>query len=159
MKNSNDTMGNRTRDLLTCSALPQPTAPPRTRLISYNKSPIQNFTEYLSKNPQGNQHVKGKKTGKYTHTQAYTARPTKRLQRFQCLSTGFFRVKTITPTRVVLYYNAATCNVSSDITYELGPLAVRNNSYRAHHKRVRFKEHVMINFTSDKSGGVKSSGV
>ena len=30
MKNSNDTIGNRTRDLPTCSAVPQPTAPPRT---------------------------------------------------------------------------------------------------------------------------------
>ena len=30
MKNSNDTIGNRTRDLLTCSAVPQPTAPPRS---------------------------------------------------------------------------------------------------------------------------------
>ena len=29
MKNSNDTIGNRTRDLLACSAVPQPTAPPR----------------------------------------------------------------------------------------------------------------------------------
>ena len=28
MKNSNDNIGNRTRDLLTCSAVPQPTAPP-----------------------------------------------------------------------------------------------------------------------------------
>ena len=28
MKNSNDTIGNRTCDLPTCSALPQPTAPP-----------------------------------------------------------------------------------------------------------------------------------
>ena len=28
MKNSNDTIGNRTRDLPTCSAVPQPTAPP-----------------------------------------------------------------------------------------------------------------------------------
>jgi len=28
MKISNDTIGNRTRDLMTCSALPQPTAPP-----------------------------------------------------------------------------------------------------------------------------------
>ena len=30
MKNSNDTIGHRTRDLPTCSAVPQPTAPPRT---------------------------------------------------------------------------------------------------------------------------------
>ena len=30
MKNSNDTIGNRTRDVPTCSAVPQPTAPPRT---------------------------------------------------------------------------------------------------------------------------------
>ena len=30
MKNSNDTIGNRTRDLPACSAVPQPTAPTRT---------------------------------------------------------------------------------------------------------------------------------
>ena len=29
MKNSNDTIGNRTRDLLACSTVPQPTEPPR----------------------------------------------------------------------------------------------------------------------------------
>ena len=29
MKNCNDTIGNRTRDLPACSAVPQPTAPPR----------------------------------------------------------------------------------------------------------------------------------
>jgi len=29
MKNSNDTIENRTRDLPACSAVPQPTAPPR----------------------------------------------------------------------------------------------------------------------------------
>ena len=29
MKNSNETPGNRTRDLPACSAVPQPTAPPR----------------------------------------------------------------------------------------------------------------------------------
>jgi len=29
MKNSNKTIGNRTRDLPACSAVPQPTAPPR----------------------------------------------------------------------------------------------------------------------------------
>ena len=28
-KNSNDTIGNRTRDLPACNAVPQPTAPPR----------------------------------------------------------------------------------------------------------------------------------
>jgi hypothetical protein len=28
MKNSNDTIGNRARDLLACGAVPQPTAPP-----------------------------------------------------------------------------------------------------------------------------------
>jgi len=32
MKNSNDTIGNRTRDLPACSAVPQPTAPPRAPL-------------------------------------------------------------------------------------------------------------------------------
>jgi hypothetical protein len=34
MKNSNDTIGNRTRDLPTCSAVPQPTAPPAARNAS-----------------------------------------------------------------------------------------------------------------------------
>jgi hypothetical protein len=29
MKNSNDTIGNQTRDLMTCSTVPQQTAPPR----------------------------------------------------------------------------------------------------------------------------------
>ena len=32
MKNSNDTIGNRTRDLPSCSAVPQPTAPPSKQL-------------------------------------------------------------------------------------------------------------------------------
>jgi hypothetical protein len=30
MKNSSDIIGNRTRDLTVCSAVPEPTAPPRT---------------------------------------------------------------------------------------------------------------------------------
>jgi hypothetical protein len=30
MKNSNETIGNRTRDLPACRTVPQPTAPPRT---------------------------------------------------------------------------------------------------------------------------------
>ena len=33
MKDSNDTIGNRTRDLLTCSAVPQPTAPPQSQAL------------------------------------------------------------------------------------------------------------------------------
>ena len=35
MKNSNDTVGNRTHDLPTCSAAPQPTALPRAPTFSY----------------------------------------------------------------------------------------------------------------------------
>jgi len=37
MKNSNDTIGNRTRDLPACSAVPQPTAPPRAPLAGASK--------------------------------------------------------------------------------------------------------------------------
>jgi hypothetical protein len=33
MKNSTDTIGNRTRDLPACSAVPQPTAPPRVPIL------------------------------------------------------------------------------------------------------------------------------
>jgi hypothetical protein len=45
MKNSNDTIGNRTRDLMVCSAVPRPTAPPhtlaqyRTRSSTYRTAP------------------------------------------------------------------------------------------------------------------------
>ena len=45
MKNSGDTIGNRTRDLPACSAVPQPTAPPRAlHLYIYN---IYNLEEYV----------------------------------------------------------------------------------------------------------------
>ena len=36
MKNSNDSIGNRTRDLLACSAVSQPTAPPRAPVLKSN---------------------------------------------------------------------------------------------------------------------------
>jgi hypothetical protein len=36
MKNSSDTIGNRTRDLPACSAMPQQTAPPRARQCNIN---------------------------------------------------------------------------------------------------------------------------
>ena len=36
IKKSNDTIGNRTRDLPTCSAVPQPTAPPRAPIHIYS---------------------------------------------------------------------------------------------------------------------------
>jgi len=35
MKNSNDTIGNRTRDLPACIAEPQPTAPPRGSMLIF----------------------------------------------------------------------------------------------------------------------------
>ena len=40
MKNSNDSIGNRTRDLPACSTTPQPTAPPR--------APLQHCTTFIS---------------------------------------------------------------------------------------------------------------
>ena len=43
MKNSSDTIGNRTRDLSACSAVPQPTAPLRAALYFVFK----NFFVYL----------------------------------------------------------------------------------------------------------------
>jgi len=48
MKNSNDTIGNRTLDLLACSAVPQPTAPPRTpQLHMNNKSKVSEVSEQM----------------------------------------------------------------------------------------------------------------
>ena len=41
MKNSSDTIGNRTRDLPACSAVPQPTAPPRELIKDEGKDLIQ----------------------------------------------------------------------------------------------------------------------
>jgi hypothetical protein len=38
MKNSEDTIGNRTRDLPACGAVPQPTAPPRAPLETVNNT-------------------------------------------------------------------------------------------------------------------------
>ena len=46
MKNSNDTIGNRTRDLPACSAEPQPTAPPRA-------------PQYYKVNKNGGEHGEG----------------------------------------------------------------------------------------------------
>jgi hypothetical protein len=39
MKNSNDTIGNRTRDLLVFSEMPQPTAPPRVPTTNWVLNP------------------------------------------------------------------------------------------------------------------------
>jgi len=38
MKNSNDTIGNRTRNLPACSAVPQPSAPPRAPITAHNNN-------------------------------------------------------------------------------------------------------------------------
>jgi len=38
MKNANDTIGNRTRDLPACSKVPQPTAPQRTPLKDHDQA-------------------------------------------------------------------------------------------------------------------------
>jgi len=43
MKNSNDTIGNRTRDLPTCSAVPQPTAPPRPKRVADEIKTVKSF--------------------------------------------------------------------------------------------------------------------
>ena len=43
MKNSNDTIGNRSRDLPTCSAVPRPTALPRAPKFHFQSSKISSF--------------------------------------------------------------------------------------------------------------------
>ena len=50
MKNSNDTIGNRTRDLPACNAMPQPTAPPRTPMQDSIVVNIKKIDLYLSEN-------------------------------------------------------------------------------------------------------------
>ena len=60
IKNSNETIGNQTRDLPGCSAVPRPTAPPRASIII---STTMKLIRYLSKG-------KGKGKGKVTPLQA-----------------------------------------------------------------------------------------
>ena len=51
MKNSNDTIWNRTRDLPACSAVPQPTAPPRSPNNNNNKLYTEKVTEHIDLGP------------------------------------------------------------------------------------------------------------
>ena len=53
MKNSNDTIGNRTHDLPACSAVPQPTAPPRTPFFKLTRDHI----PYESSRPYMGRHI------------------------------------------------------------------------------------------------------
>jgi len=49
MKNPNDNIGNRTRDLPVCSAVPQPNAPPRTPCMIC--TPCQHYSgDHIKKN-------------------------------------------------------------------------------------------------------------
>jgi hypothetical protein len=45
MKNSSDTIGNRTRDISACSTVPQPTAPPRTPGITEDSNIFINYSQ------------------------------------------------------------------------------------------------------------------
>jgi len=49
MKNSSDTIGNRTRDLPTCRALPLPTAPPRVHTCIYKTHKYVNVAVFAHK--------------------------------------------------------------------------------------------------------------
>ena len=49
MENSNDTSGNRTRDLRACSAVPQPTAPPRVPSYSSTNRNLVGTLRFMSK--------------------------------------------------------------------------------------------------------------
>ena len=48
MKNSSDTIGNRTRNLPACSAAPQPTVPPRTPRCTVRVQNSQGFSNDIS---------------------------------------------------------------------------------------------------------------
>jgi hypothetical protein len=49
MKNSNNTIGNRTRDIRACSAVPQPTTPPRSVYVGwYNKWKVVRISSFTS---------------------------------------------------------------------------------------------------------------
>jgi hypothetical protein len=49
IKNSNDTIGNRTRDLPACSAMPQPAAPPRASMYLIGTLKLDELQSYQRK--------------------------------------------------------------------------------------------------------------
>jgi hypothetical protein len=56
MKNSSDNIGNGTRDLPACSAVPQPTAPPRIPVSLYMAYKIQTPRNYPEKSIKHSEH-------------------------------------------------------------------------------------------------------
>ena len=64
MKNSNDTIGNRTRDLQACSAVPQPTAPTR---IPFSNCTFSNIQDYYKRNRHFQRYVVSKPLAWWTH--------------------------------------------------------------------------------------------
>jgi len=52
MKNSSDTIGNQTCNLLACSAVPQPTAPPLTPKLKNRRGKVIAQHYYIVKVPQ-----------------------------------------------------------------------------------------------------------
>ena len=58
MKNSNDIIENRTHDLSACSAVPQPTAPPRTRRYKYIVHRINTFSAIVHHSRFNNSYLK-----------------------------------------------------------------------------------------------------
>ena len=71
MKNSNVTTGNRTRDLPACSAVPQPTAPPRTPFLLKVK--------LLKKHTHDNTSTTAKGRPKYPDQEMNVGRPTRNI--------------------------------------------------------------------------------
>jgi hypothetical protein len=47
MRNSSDSIGNRTRDLPACSAVPQPTAPPRALSVGTEEKTLTDFLHFF----------------------------------------------------------------------------------------------------------------
>ena len=63
MKNSSDIIGNRTRDLPTCSAVPQPTAPPRApslNAITVIKSRNLRWVAIVARNGKVSENLNGR---------------------------------------------------------------------------------------------------
>jgi len=92
MKKSNDTIGNRTRDLPACSAVPEPTALPRAPFVRYTSI---KFHENLS---SGSRVVLCGKTDRQTYEwtgrQTDTAKLNKRILHFVDLACFYKLVST-----------------------------------------------------------------
>ena len=111
MKNSIDTIKNRSRDLPVCSAVPQPTAPPRAPFLFYI------YTQYIVH------------THTHTHTHTYTQRLAKMYKEIIAFIYIQCEKKEILMAKMPLYKTDALLNCKVSASFKLCPHSRAINIY------------------------------